>query len=257
VLNGAAGDVRRLYNGIDLDAFTPAPHVERDPALILSVGRLVEKKGFEDLIRACALLRQAGVEARCEIIGAGERREALQALIDTLDLGQQVRLVGPKPQDEVMAAYRRAAVFALPCVVAEDGNRDGLPTVLLEAMASGLPVVSTNLVGVPEIVDDGVNGLLVEPGDVAGLAAQLARLLRDAGLRHRLGEAGRRKVAERFDVRQNVAQLHNWLAGAASGNGHRPPEAHSQAGAMGASGAAFAELALAPAPSLREALPAL
>lgn len=257
LLDGTPGDVRRLYNGIDLDAFTPALQATREPNLILSVGRLVEKKGFEDLIRACALLRQGGVDARCEIIGAGERREALRALIDSLDLGQAVRLVGPKPQDEVMAAYRRAAVFALPCIVAQDGNRDGLPTVLLEAMASGLPVVSTTLVGVPEIIDHKVNGLLVEPGNPAALAAHLALLLRDADLRRSLGEAGRQKVAECFDVRKNVAQLHGWLAASASGNGHRPQEAQSLAAEGAAFSVPFSELTLAPMPALTEVLPAL
>lgn len=259
LLDGAPADVRRLYNGIDLDAFAPALRAAREPNLILSVGRLVEKKGFEDLIRACALLRHSGVDVRCEIIGSGERREALQALIQSLDLGQVVRLIGPKPQDEVMDAYRRAAVFALPCIVAQDGNRDGLPTVLLEAMASGLPVVSTDLVGVPEIIDHKVNGLLVEPGNPAALAAHLALLLRDADLRSSLSEAGRRKVAECFDVRHNVAQLHGWLATMASGNGHRPQEAHDlfDPRPAVAATAAYAELALAPMPSLKEVLPAL
>lgn len=211
LLNGGKGDVRRLYNGIDLRAFAPDPAVRREPGMILSVGRLVEKKGFEDLIRACAWLREGQVEFRCEIIGTGERREALKALIAELDLEQHVTLVGPRSQDEVLRAYRRATVFALPCIVASDGNRDGLPTVLLEAMAVGLPVISTRLVGVPEIVEHGVDGLLVEPGDSAALAASLTRVLRDGELRDNLSRAGRRKVGQRFDVRRNVVQLREWL----------------------------------------------
>ena len=211
LLNGGKGDVRRLYNGIDLRTFAPDPAVRREPGLILSVGRLVEKKGFEDLIRACAWLREGQVEFRCEIIGTGERREALKALIAELDLEQHVTLVGPRSQDQVLRAYRRATVFALPCIVASDGNRDGLPTVLLEAMAVGLPVVSTRLVGVPEIVEHGVDGLLVEPGDSAALAASLTRVLRDGELRDNLSRAGRRKVGQRFDVRRNVVQLREWL----------------------------------------------
>ncbi len=110
-----------------------------------------------------------------------------------------------------MRAYRRATVFALPCIVASDGNRDGLPTVLLEAMAAGLPVVSTHLVGVPEIIEHGVDGLLVEPGDPAALAASLAHLLQDGDLRDRLAHAGRRKVGLHFDVRRNVTQLREWM----------------------------------------------
>ncbi len=211
LLNGGKGDVRRLYNGIDLRTFAPDPAVRREPGLILSVGRLVEKKGFEDLIRACAWLREGKVEFRCEIIGTGERREALKALIAELDLEKHVTLVGPRSQDEVLRAYRRATVFALPCIVASDGNRDGLPTVLLEAMAVGLPVVSTRLVGVPEIVEDGVDGLLVEPSDSAALAASLERVLQDAEIRDHLSHAGRRKAGLHFDGRRNVAQLREWL----------------------------------------------
>ena len=211
LLNGGKGDVRRLYNGIDLRTFAPDPTVRREPGLILGVGRLVEKKGFEDLIQACAWLREGQVRFRCEIIGTGERREALKALIADLGLEQHVTLVGPRPQDEVLRAYRRATVFALPCIVASDGNRDGLPTVLLEAMAAGLPVVSTRLVGVPEIIEHGVDGCLVEPGDSAALAASLARMLQDVDLRDRLAHAGRRKVGLHFDVRRNVTQLREWM----------------------------------------------
>ena len=215
LLNGGAGDVRKLYNGVDLDAFVPDPTVHREPGLILGVGRLVEKKGFEDLIHACAWLREGQVAFRCEIIGTGERREALKALIAELDLEQHVKLVGPRPQDEVLHAYRRATVFALPCIIANDGNRDGLPTVLLEAMAVGLPVVSTRLVGVPEIIEHGVDGLLVEPGDSAALAASLARVLQGSELRDHLSCAGRRKVELHFDVRRNVTQLRQWMEGGA------------------------------------------
>lgn len=209
---GAPGDVRRLYNGIDLAAFQPDPSVQREPDLILSVGRLVEKKGFDDLIRACGLLAGWGVQFRCEIIGKGPLKDELDQLIIALRLEDRVKLIGAKPQEEVVQAYRRATLFALPCVIAQDGNRDGLPTVLLEAMATGLPVVSTDVTGVPEIVDDEVNGLIVLPGDVAGLAHALARLLKDPALREQLALAARRKVEQEFDVRKNVAVLHRWLA---------------------------------------------
>ncbi|NOX63677.1 MAG: colanic acid biosynthesis glycosyltransferase WcaL [Chloroflexi bacterium] len=205
-------DIRRLYNGIDLQQFPIGPERDRRPGLILSVGRLVEKKGFDVLIRACALLSEWGLNYRCQIIGKGEQREALKTLIAELRLERQVALLGPRPQDEVAAAYRRASVFALPCVVGADGNRDGLPTVLLEAMASGLAVVSTSLTGVPEIIDHNVNGLLVEPGDVEGLAFALSSLLLYHNLRREMGRAARRKVEETFDVRKNVAQLKKWLA---------------------------------------------
>ncbi|MEW5989149.1 MAG: glycosyltransferase [Chloroflexota bacterium] len=206
------GEVRRLYNGIDLSFFRPDATIPRQANLILAVGRLIEKKGFEDLIWACALLAGQGLDFRCDIIGKGDLREKLRELITTLNLEDRVRLVGPKSQDEVLEAYRQAAVFALPCVVGSDGNRDGLPTVLLEAMATGLPVVSTNLTGVPEIISHNEDGLLVPPGDPQALAAALTQLLSDPALRQRLATAGRRKVERDFDVRQNVAVLHTWLA---------------------------------------------
>ncbi len=247
------GDIRRLYNGIDRRRFHPRPGGPgtaegrtREPGLILAVGRLVEKKGFDRLIEAIALLAAEGRDFRCEIIGKGEQEAALRALINRLGLAHRVLLVGPRPQDKVVTAYRRAALFALPCVVAEDGNRDGLPTVLLEAMAAGLPVVSTTLTGVPEIVDHEVNGLLTPPGDVPALAAALARLLDDADLRRRYGVAGQEKVRTHFDLRRNVALLHRWLTAPAFA---RPP-APGPPVPVGS----FRDLAVPPPPPLEEVL---
>ena len=205
-------DIRRLYNGIDLTRFRPDPSVAREQNLILGVGRLVEKKGFDDLIRACAILANRGLNFRCEIIGKGPLKQALSDQIAELGVGEFVKLVGARPQDRVLQAYKQATIFALPCVVGSDGNRDGLPTVLLEAMATGLPAVSTDLTGIPEIIDHNVNGFIVPPGDVDVLANGLDRLLRSPALRERLGTAARQKVEREFDVRQNVAQLHQWLA---------------------------------------------
>jgi len=210
------GRIRRLYNGIDLIQFSVGPNdppqAVREP-LILAVGRLIEKKGFDILVRACGLLRDQGITFRCEIAGKGPEEARLRSLIAELDLAGCVELVGPKPQDEIVAAYRQAAVFALPCVVGADGNRDGLPTVLLEAMAMRLPVVSTDLTGVPEIVDDGVTGLLVPQNDPAALAAALARLLADPGVREHMGRAARARVMRDYDLRQNVAILRQWFTG--------------------------------------------
>lgn len=205
-------DIRCLYNGIYRDRFQPGTDSERQPNLILGVGRLVEKKGFADLIRACHLLRQWGIAFRCEIIGKGDLRDSLQALIDELDLADQVKLIGPQPQDGVLEAYRRSTVFALPCIIGSDGNRDGLPTVLLEAMATGLPVVSTALTGIPEIIDHDENGLIVPPGDPESLAHALASLLQNHAYRALMGQEARQKVARAFDVQLSVAQLHRWLA---------------------------------------------
>jgi glycosyltransferase involved in cell wall biosynthesis len=206
--------IRRLYNGIDLMQFAPGadvlPQADRG-SMILAVGRLVEKKGFDILARACAILRDQGIAFHCEIIGKGPQEAALRSLIAELNLSDHVQLAGPRPQDEIVAAYRRAALFVLPCVVGVDGNRDGLPTVLLEAMAMHIPVVSTDLTGVPEIVEDGITGLLVPQNDPAALAAALARLLSDPALREQMGRAARAKAAREFDLRQNVGLLRQWL----------------------------------------------
>lgn len=221
-----ANRIRCLYNGIDLAQFDGGRD-DRDEPVILAVGRLVEKKGFDVLVRACALLRDQGVAFHCDIAGKGPQEAALRALIGELGLADRVQLAGPKPQDEIVAAYRQAAVFALPCVIGADGNRDGLPTVLLEAMAMRLPVVSTDLTGVPEIVDDGLTGLLVPQNDAPALAAALARLLANPDLRARMGQAARAKVAREFDLRQNVSILRGWLA--ESPTAHRTPAIASTA----------------------------
>ena len=209
--------VLRLYNGIDLDQFSPKMGRGSEPGrtpLILSVGRLVEKKGFEDLIRACGILRDQGIDFRCEIIGKGPREAVIRELITHMDLQDHVHLLGPKPQEDVVAMYEQATVFALPCIVAEDGNRDGLPTVLLEAMAMGLPTISTNLTGVPEIIDDGLTGLLIPPQDPPALASALARLLCDSALCKSMGDSATLKVAREFDLRRNVSTLHGWFENA-------------------------------------------
>ncbi len=210
-----SSDVRRLYNGIDLGLFaeTAAP---RDSRLILGVGRLVEKKGFGDLILACKVLAIRGVDFRCEIIGQGGLESALRAQIEQLGLVDRVTLIGPRPQDEVLQAYRRAAIFALPCIIGADGNRDGLPTVLLEAMATGAACVSTDVTGVPEIITHEADGLVVPQNNPNALADALERLLAEPDLRARFAAAGRAKVERVFDVRQNVGTLRAWFAGGAA-----------------------------------------
>ncbi len=205
------GEIRCLYNGIDLERFRPTPGGQRPGNRILAVGRLVEKKGFGDLIRACHLLTQQGLDFRCQIIGKGPLREELSRQIQALGLTDRVKLLGPRPQDQVLEAYHQADLFVLPCIVGQDGNRDGLPTVLLEAMATGLPVISTELTGVPEIIDAGRNGLLTPPGDVPALAHAMAQLLGEPERRRAMGAAARAKVEREFDVRRNVAQLRAWL----------------------------------------------
>lgn len=196
-----------IYLGIDLENYEPGDGAGPGPITVLAVGRLTEKKGFTYLLRACQVLRERGRRFRCEIVGDGPLRDELAAESRGLSLADTVTFCGALPHPEVIEKYRRSHVFVLPCVVGEDGDRDGTPTVLLEAMAMRLPVVSTRLSGIPELVEDGVNGLLVPPGDVAALADALARLLDDREARLRLGERGRETVETSFDTERNVRRL--------------------------------------------------
>jgi colanic acid/amylovoran biosynthesis glycosyltransferase len=202
----AAEGVRRIYNGLELEKF-PYKEPRGRESEIVAVGRLVEKKGFADLIEACSLLRDRGVEARCRIVGLGEQEPELRAAVERLGLGNKVELPGPRPQGDLIEAVGSAAVFAAPCVVGGDGNRDGLPTVLLEAMALGTPCVSTDVTGIPEVLRDGETGLMVPQRDPAALADAIERLLSDPELRVGLAGRARRLVEAEFNVRRNAALL--------------------------------------------------
>ena len=206
-----APPVLRLYNGVDLARFhATAPPRDAAP-LLLAVGRLVEKKGFDVLVDACALLQARGVAFRCEIIGGGAEEAALRARIAAAGLDARLTLRGVLPTEAVAARLADAAVVTLPCVVGADGNVYALPTVLLEAMACARPVVSTALSGIPEIVDDGVTGLLVPPRDAAALADALQALLTDPARAAALGRVGRSRAEERFDLHRNAAVLRDRL----------------------------------------------
>lgn len=212
---GGRGGVVRIYNGIDLDRFESNGHAIDDPPLVLGVARLVEKKGLDDLVRACARLKADGRRFRCAIVGKGPKEGALRRLVGELGVGDVVELAGPVPRERLLELYRRAAVVAAPCVVASDGNRDGLPTVLVEAMALGVPVVATDVTGIPELVEDGRTGIVVPQRSPEALAAAIARVLDDRGTARALAEAGRRRIETDFDLHANVAQLRGLLEEAA------------------------------------------
>ena len=201
------GKIVRLYNGIDLERFQVDRSISREPGLILGVGRLQEKKGFHHLIEACRVLRDSGASFRCEIVGEGPEREALERQIASAGLQDCVALLGAKPQEELINMLKRATLFVLPCIVSANGDRDALPTVLLEAMAVGLPVISTNLVGIPEIVEHGKTGLLAAPGDPVELANAIKSMLGQPKLRESLALAGVAKVKTLFNLRKNVPIL--------------------------------------------------
>ena len=206
----SADKIFRVYNGIDVEAFPPAHPAANGPRIV-AVGRYIEKKGFDDLIAACTRLRDRRVDFECQIVGEGPLEGVLQAAIDRADLRAQVTLTGPKSIAEVAALLGTARVFALPCVVEADGGMDNLPTVIAEAMAAGLPVVSTTLAGVPEMVADGHTGLLVPPRSPEKLAGALARMLTEPGVAAAFGKAGHHRARELFAVRNTVRQLKRLL----------------------------------------------
>jgi len=208
--NGLNDKLHLVYHGLDLTNYQPpACRSREDPPLLLSIGRLMEKKGFSYLIAACRRLKDRGYDFRCHIVGEGPLRQTLQDQVNQFGLDGMVTLCGAMPHEGVLEKYRQAALFSLPCVVGQDGDRDGIPNVLIEAMAMQLPVVSTRHSGIPELVEDEVSGLLVTPNDEDGLADALARLLDSPDLCARLGQRGRRKVLEDFEVEHNVHRLYD------------------------------------------------
>ncbi len=205
--------VVRIYNGIELPEFPYAEPRER-PDTILAVGRLVEKKGFHVLLDACAMLSARGRRFQCAIIGDGEERRTLEQQIKILGLLGKVELCGPQSRDEVRRRLHEAAVLAAPCVVGKDGNRDGLPTILLEAMAMGAPCVSTDLVGIGEAIQNDATGLLIPPNDPVALANSLERLLDDADARVKLAANARALIEKEFNIETNTRALRELFAAA-------------------------------------------
>ncbi len=198
--------VHRVYNGLDLAQFPFSSPLDREP-FVLAVGRLIEKKGFEDLIDACQELARRATPFSCRIVGSGELEGALRARVADCGLAARVEFMGPRPQREVIALMQQAAVFAAPCVVGSDGNRDGLPTVLLEAMAVGTPCVSTDVTGIPEVVQHDVTGLIVPQRSPTILADALQALLTQPGRGAALAARARRLIEREFDTDRNAARL--------------------------------------------------
>ena len=181
----------------------------REPHVIVAVGRLDEIKGFVHLVDACALLAQRGVAFDCRIVGEGPLRGILQQRIDDAGIEQRVRLLGALPQEGVRQELSKAAVFVLPSVVTSLGDRDGIPVALIEAMAVGLPVVSTRVSGIPELVVDGQTGLLADPGDASGLAVAIQRVLANPDATKLMVSQARIKVEEDFDVAREALKLYD------------------------------------------------
>jgi glycosyltransferase involved in cell wall biosynthesis len=200
-----------IYHGVNLNDFQPVVTPGHNPVakvpLILSVGRLVEKKGYQDLLRALLLVKRSGGKFRCDIYGDGPLGKQLTEWIEEHGIAGEIMLRGDRTQQELISKYQKATLFILTPVQTEDGDRDGIPNVLVEAMAVGLPVITTAVAGIPELVEHNMNGLLYQPHDVEGIASGIIQLLRNAEKRRQLGGEGSKKVREQFDIAQAAKQL--------------------------------------------------
>jgi glycosyltransferase involved in cell wall biosynthesis len=213
-LGAAAPRIEVVHCGVATAALQPTPEADRGPFRIACVARLEEKKGQALLVDACAALVRRGVDVHCDLVGEGRDRIALAARIAALGLGDRIVLHGAQPRERTLALIGGATAVALPSVVTATGRRDGIPIALMEAMALGRPVVASALSGVPELVEHERTGLLVDPGDRDALVAALARLAGDAGLRRRLGAAGRSRIEAEFDLDRCTGRLCELFAGA-------------------------------------------
>lgn len=212
---GAPGErVELLYHGLDLGRFPPPPPERpardgRDPASpvqILSVGRAVPKKGYDDVLNALAAL-PSDLHWRFTHIGGGKLAKKLKGDAESLGLAGRIEWRGSQAQDAVVQACREADLFVLASKIAVDGDRDGLPNVLMEAQTQALPCLSTDVAGIPELIRDGENGVLVPPGDPAALSATLASLIQDSAWRQRLGLAGAQNLRRSFSFESGIDRL--------------------------------------------------
>ncbi|MDT8303601.1 MAG: glycosyltransferase [Sedimentisphaerales bacterium] len=197
---------RVVHCGIDAEKFSPVSH-QPESGRIVCVCRLSAKKGLDVAIRACAKLRDNNVKFIFEIAGDGPQRRDLEELIERLHLSDKVKLLGAKPNDQLGGLFSRASVFLMPCVKTSDGDMDGIPVAMMEAMACEVPVVSTTISGIPELVEDGVTGRLAPEKDVDALAQILQELLEDMDKIEQFGKAGRQRVLTDFCISENAAKL--------------------------------------------------
>jgi glycosyltransferase involved in cell wall biosynthesis len=199
-----------VHCGIDIQRFSPPNHRSHaDQPVILTVGRLVEKKGYPYLIKACRILADQGYDFRCLIVGGGPQETILKQMIQDNGLSSYVNLLGIVFQEHLRDHFGQADIFVLPCVVGSDQDMDGIPNTLMEAMSMEIPVISTTVSGIPELVEDGKAGFLVPPQDEVSLARAMANLLENEELRSTLGKAGRAKVVAEFEIEKNANSLLN------------------------------------------------
>jgi glycosyltransferase involved in cell wall biosynthesis len=206
--DNVADKIHIVHCGLSLKDFSPPdPRPENEVPVLLFVAHLAERKGAPILVEACRILAERGVLFRCVVVGDGPQRSYVEQLVEQYALQKVVDLTGVVFQEHLREYLSRADVFVLPCLTANNGDMDGIPVVLMEAMAMGIPAVSTYVSGIPELIEDGRSGLLVNEKDPEALADAIERLLSDRELRIRLGKSGRQKVTEEFNIDKSVAQL--------------------------------------------------
>ncbi len=215
--------IHTVYHGIDYKVFVnrkdekkcldKSNEFPKDQPIILSVGRLVEKKGFDCLIRACTLLQNWDIDFQCQIVGEGPLESTLKELIRDIKLEDKIQILKFLPQERLVSKYEQAALFALSCQITKNGDRDGIPNVLLEAMAMGLPVVATSVSGITELVESEQNGLLVPPEDHFALARAMKQILVKPDAYKSFGHKGQEKIKQDFGLKLNVSRLINLFDG--------------------------------------------
>ncbi len=199
--------IHTVYNPFDVPGMTPREGIPGGPVRITAGGSLIEQKGLTYLLDALALLRDRGLEVSLELIGVGAEEQNLRDQTARLKLKDRVTFLGTMPNPDVLAKMKSSHAFVLPCVPARGGWMDGIPNVLIESMALGVPVVSTSISGIPELVEDGACGFLVPPRDATALADVLSKLLSDRELQETFGREGRAKVESLFEMSANARKL--------------------------------------------------
>jgi glycosyltransferase involved in cell wall biosynthesis len=198
--------VEVVYHGVDLETFRPLHGIDK-VVDVLSIGNLIEKKGHRYLIEACGILKRRGVALRCVIIGEGPEKERLINMIKELKLENTVEVANKRPQTELPLLYAKAKIFVLPSIITENGDRDGIPNVLVEAMAMGLPIISSDLPNISELIENARDGILVRQKDSQAFANAIVDLLNDQIKRDTIGKMASEKIEREFNARQHIQKI--------------------------------------------------